>query len=1363
MKKLLAALLFLLVAPAAAQVCNQTFTLYDTACPAWSSCNNNATTPITGAENDDNLLNILDLCEPFDDAGTALSILGDWTFKADVLIDNQKDLRFFEADGNGSNWLAFQAPAAVTTNQTCTLENDASFIPDSCVGDGTDSSFTPDADPGVNHGSYVAGHSDGGDCNAGEIPLGVDAAGAVVGCYEPVEADITDLDHIATGITNGLIVEEDLDADEVAVNNDILTFDDTGNNYSWQTPAELGLEGETHASEHQHSGGDEVATATPAANVIPKAGAGSTLADGFIDGSAEEDEITHDNLGSPRTATAGDSAASFFSSGEVEKDYLPNVESLDTSGGTDSYVLQQTGASTYEWDWPKARAHATDCTALTDGEANDFCWEIDANTWYVCEPSAGLCDTPAEWVAATAAGDGVGYDEIMEEGAGLTKRAQVNFIGSTITCVDNGGATRTDCTISAGGATTWDVTDTDASPILTVDDTEQVQFIGAGTVTIVAAADGSDHDVTITGSAHDGIGTDNQNLTVTAGGADTSVIDIEDGSDVTISGGTLTNVTEAASTITIEAVDTLSSYTDDLAHVEEGTTVTDNADGIDITLSTLDIEVALDPSEVANQAADLADLVLYEDVTDGGIHHMTLTQTQTLMDVTQDDLSDDDPTALQNVTTMTNGSYCQGNGNGFDCDVTQENIPSTDHIGAIGEIATALKSGTDGELITGTIAATNAVVAPDANDDLVEYASLVWNVVAATCTGDGNAGALTVNGTNQIICSPDDGGAGGSSISAGDSDVTVADAGAGTVTVTVDSSAVAVWDVGGLTVGGVDATDQVILPSSNDATTPTLAFGSGGDTGIYEISNGVLGFGFGTARYQMDVSYFKSLNTTGAGVKQSGASATVPTLQPANADIDSGIGQNAADQLSLIAGGVEGLRLTEATTVSAQLPSYGSGTITGTDAYWLAVDSSGNIIEEATPGGTGDVTAVGSCADGDCFTDGDATTGTTLMVWEGNVADAEQVTFAMSSVEPASAFTLTYPDETGTICSDGSVCSGYDPTGGDNLSDDNPTALQNVTTINDGDYCQGNASSGFECDVTTIPDADVDNNITIDHSTAGTLTLDADDPTTNEGQLGWDGTGNVLRIGEAGGTDYAAQGASDGAALAGDDAAGFFDAGTIEHERGGLEQDVNTWTGLLAIDSGTTTVEVDDKSELEAQLTDVADIAEADGDVYSGTHDFGTADDIEIVNNGNPTVDTAGQIAIDTTGKDQLTWFGSAQRTINYEHPLCARFEELSASDTNIELFMANNTITITGLSCHCAGTCSPTIATISLEDRAANAMTHGGSVTCGSGTGNSSYTAVTAANQLVVGESVVFDVDNTPNPATDDYLICLTYTDDEQ
>lgn len=47
-------------------------------------------------------------------------------------------------------------------------------------------------------------------------------------------------------------------------------------------------------------------------------------------------------------------------------------------------------------------------------------------------------------------GGGGGYTSILDEGTPLTARTKLNFIGSAVNCVDNGGSTRTDCTITAG-------------------------------------------------------------------------------------------------------------------------------------------------------------------------------------------------------------------------------------------------------------------------------------------------------------------------------------------------------------------------------------------------------------------------------------------------------------------------------------------------------------------------------------------------------------------------------------------------------------------------------------------------------------------------------------------------------------------------------------------------------------------------------------------------------------------------------------------------------------------------------------------------------------------------------------------------
>ena len=50
-----------------------------------------------------------------------------------------------------------------------------------------------------------------------------------------------------------------------------------------------------------------------------------------------------------------------------------------------------------------------------------------------------------------------GYATVMDEGSALTQRATVNFVGA-VTCVDNSGASRTDCTVSGGSSNVTEVT-----------------------------------------------------------------------------------------------------------------------------------------------------------------------------------------------------------------------------------------------------------------------------------------------------------------------------------------------------------------------------------------------------------------------------------------------------------------------------------------------------------------------------------------------------------------------------------------------------------------------------------------------------------------------------------------------------------------------------------------------------------------------------------------------------------------------------------------------------------------------------------------------------------------------------------------
>ena len=157
------------------------------------------------------------------------------------------------------------------------------------------------------------------------------------------------------------------------------------------------------------------------------------------------------------------------------------------------------------------------------------------------------------------------------------------------------------------------------------------------------------------------------------------------------------------------------------------------------------------------------------------------------------------------------------------------------------------------------------------------------------------------------------------------------------IRITESAAAITAVDINGpviaddtLSVGtGVAAVagTRITLPLENDAVTPTLAFGDG-DTGIYESSDDILAFAFaGGARALMDTA-FHSPNNGRFHVKfTSDPSATVPIYAFVN-DTDTGVGRAAVDQLSLISGGVEGMRIVEAAS-AVTLNLYGSTTLTG--------------------------------------------------------------------------------------------------------------------------------------------------------------------------------------------------------------------------------------------------------------------------------------------------------------------------------------------------------------------------------------------------------------------------------------------------
>ena len=270
---------------------------------------------------------------------------------------------------------------------------------------------------------------------------------------------------------------------------------------------------------------------------------------------------------------------------------------------------------------------------------------------------------------------------------------------------------------------------------------------------------------------------------------------------------------------------------------------------------------------------------------------------------------------------------------------------------------------------------------------------------------------------------------------------------------------------------------------------------------------------------------------------------------------------------------------------------------------------------------------------------GDASTDTIVWTWNRATGTDPTITFNSGSIG-LPALTLT----TDLVVAEGG-------TGVSSLTDGGPLlgsgagAITAMSVLGDGEIIIGDGTTDpVALDVgsstaitilgtvatgtwqaTAIADAYVPNNITVDLATlATTLTITDNESTAENNALiftsGGDLDGGNLGL-ECDGTCYytpstgtitttqfvgGGAGVTSVDAITGDSATAFFDAGTIEHEYGGLEADINAYTGLVAITGGST-AEVDSKSELEGHIADVADFAEADGDTYTGVHSFGGA------------------------------------------------------------------------------------------------------------------------------------------------------------
>ena len=145
---------------------------------------------------------------------------------------------------------------------------------------------------------------------------------------------------------------------------------------------------------------------------------------------------------------------------------------------------------------------------------------------------------------------------------------------------------------------------------------------------------------------------------------------------------------------------------------------------------------------------------------------------------------------------------------------------------------------------------------------------------------------------------------------------------------------------------------SLILPSSNDPVTPTVAFGAVG-MGLYAVSSIQLGFASAGALYWSWDSYGIFSNSNSGGYLQQAAGSSIDPVHTFVGDSNSGFGRAAADAPLATAGGVEAQRWTEAArtieTDTTVCQNNGGMELLFGAAHDLVVD---DVVQVADGGGT---------------------------------------------------------------------------------------------------------------------------------------------------------------------------------------------------------------------------------------------------------------------------------------------------------------------------------------------------------------------------------------------------------------------------
>lgn len=121
----------------------------------------------------------------------------------------------------------------------------------------------------------------------------------------------------------------------------------------------------------------------------------------------------------------------------------------------------------------------------------------------------------------------------------------------------------------------------------------------------------------------------------------------------------------------------------------------------------------------------------------------------------------------------------------------------------------------------------------------------------------------------------------------------------------------------------VGANQFIVAPGAvqNNPAAPSLGFGDG-DTGFFESADDNLVVAtLGVDRFFWAGTVYGGLNGSSAAMLNVASSLTVPTMTPNRGDTDTGIGGDSADQIALIAGGLDCIRVRE-TAAARQIGFY---------------------------------------------------------------------------------------------------------------------------------------------------------------------------------------------------------------------------------------------------------------------------------------------------------------------------------------------------------------------------------------------------------------------------------------------------------